>query len=129
MVCGMALKKGLLESSRLERPIFTPSTKAEEGHDLNISLEEVEGLSALIWPGKSRDVSLAIYEKASQIAEEQGIIVADTKFEFGLMKGEVIIIDEALTPDSSRFWSKQDIAGISPGQLRQTDRKGLPEYP
>jgi len=125
-VCGIAFKKGFLESSRLEQPIFTPSTKAEEGHDLNISFEEVESLIGSGLAGKIRDASLAIYEKASRIAEERGIIVADTKFEFGLMEGEVIIIDELLTPDSSRFWSKKD---YTPGKPQDSyDKQIVRDY-
>lgn len=104
-VCGIRLPAGLLESSRLEAPIFTPSTKAEEGHDINISFEETERIVGNEMAARLRDVSLRIYSKAREIAEKKGIIIADTKFEFGIYAGELILIDEILTPDSSRFWS------------------------
>ncbi len=104
-VCGIKLPDGLVESSRLEAPIFTPSTKAEEGHDINISFEETEKIVGSEMAARLRDVSLRIYSKAREIAEKKGIIIADTKFEFGIYAGELILIDEILTPDSSRFWS------------------------
>lgn len=107
-VCGIKLPEGLLESSRLERPIFTPSTKAEEGHDINISFEDMTGIVGKEMAEKLRDLSLSIYLRARDIAERKGIIIADTKFEFGLLNGEIILIDELLTPDSSRFWSMRD---------------------
>lgn len=104
-VCGIALPAGLLESSRLSEPIFTPSTKAEEGHDVNISFEQMRGIVGDETAEKLKDASLRIYGKARDIAENKGIIIADTKFEFGLYEGKLILIDEILTPDSSRFWS------------------------
>lgn len=107
-VCGIKLPEGLLESSRLEKPIFTPSTKAEEGHDINISFEDMTGIVGRDMAEKLRDLSLSIYLRARDIAERKGIIIADTKFEFGLLNGEIILIDELLTPDSSRFWSMKD---------------------
>jgi phosphoribosylaminoimidazole-succinocarboxamide synthase len=107
-VCSIRLPKGLVESSRLDEPIFTPSTKAEVGHDINISFEEVVRLVGQDVAGRLKDVSLRIYSKAREIAEKKGIIIADTKFEFGLHNGELILIDELLTPDSSRFWSIKD---------------------
>lgn len=106
-VCGIELPDGLKESSRLETPIFTPSTKAEEGHDINISFKETENIVGDEMASKLRDVSLKIYSKAREIAEKKGIIIADTKFEFGIYDKELILIDEILTPDSSRFWSIQ----------------------
>ena len=106
-VCGIKLPEGLKESSRLESPIFTPSTKAEEGHDINISFEETENIVGKEMAAKLRDVSLRIYSKAREMAEKKGIIIADTKFEFGIYDNELILIDEILTPDSSRFWSAQ----------------------
>jgi len=106
-VCGIKLQDGLKESSRLEAPIFTPSTKAEEGHDINISFEETENIVGNEMAARLRDVSLRIYSKAREVAEKKGIIIADTKFEFGLYDNELILIDEILTPDSSRFWSAQ----------------------
>lgn len=109
-VCGIALPKGLVESSRLPELIFTPSTKAEEGHDINISLGEVENLIGSELAAQVKDMSLRIYSRARDIAERRGIIIADTKFEFGLRDGRLMIIDELLTPDSSRFWSLRDYA-------------------
>ena len=108
-VCGIKLPDGLLESSRLEAPIFTPSTKAEEGHDINISFGETEKIVGNEMAARLRDVSLRIYSKAREMAEKKGIIIADTKFEFGIYAGELILIDEILTPDSSRFWSAEDV--------------------
>ena len=107
-VCGIALPRGLQESSRLDYPIFTPSTKAEEGHDRNISFEETEGIVGAERAEQLRETSLKIYAKARDIAEKKGIIIADTKFEFGIYNNELILIDELLTPDSSRFWSAKD---------------------
>jgi len=104
-VCGIALPTGLVESSRLAEPIFTPSTKAEEGHDINISFDEVKKIVGDDTAERLRDASLRIYSKARDIAEKKGIIIADTKFEFGMYDGKLILIDEILTPDSSRFWS------------------------
>jgi len=108
-VCGIELPKGLVESSRIPEPIFTPSTKAEQGHDVNISFEEMKGLlkdDAL--SQKVKDVSLAVYKKGRDLADGKGIIIADTKFEFGLIGNKLILIDEVMTPDSSRFWPKAD---------------------
>lgn len=107
-VCGIKLPEGLQESARLEEPIFTPSTKAEEGHDINISFEEMKKIVGDDTACKLRDTSLAVYKKARDRAEEKGIIIADTKMEFGIHEGRLILIDELLTPDSSRFWSAKD---------------------
>jgi len=107
-VCGIRLPQGLVESSRLQQPVFTPSTKEEEGHDINISFEETEKIVGKAIAEKLRDTSLSIYAKAREIAEKKGIIIADTKFEFGMYENELILIDEILTPDSSRFWSARD---------------------
>ncbi len=105
---GITLPKGLKESDKLPEPVFTPSTKAEQGqHDLNISLDQAKELVGESLMEQVRDVSLAIYTMASEDALEKGIIIADTKFEFGLIDGELVFIDEALTPDSSRFWPKE----------------------
>ena len=104
-VCGIKLPVGLLESSKLPEPIFTPSTKAEEGHDINITFEEVTGSVGKEMAERLMDISLRIYTKARDMAEKKGIIIADTKFEFGIYNDELILIDEVLTPDSSRFWS------------------------
>lgn len=104
-VCKMKLPGGLVESSKLPEPIFTPSTKAEEGHDINISYEEMAKIVGREIGEKLREVSLKVYTRARDLAEKKGIIIADTKFEFGMFNGELIFIDEVLTPDSSRFWS------------------------
>jgi phosphoribosylaminoimidazole-succinocarboxamide synthase len=106
-ICGMKLPGGLVESAKLERPIFTPTTKAEEGHDMNISFEELVGIVGENPAKRLRDLSINVYEKGCEIAERKGIIIADTKFEFGMVDDEMIIVDEILTPDSSRFWSKK----------------------
>ena len=107
-VCGVSLPAGLLESSRLPQPIFTPSTKAELGvHDENITFEQMVKIEGEKVSKKVRDVAIAVYNKAVSIAERKGIIIADTKMEFGLFGGELILIDELLTPDSSRFWPKE----------------------
>ncbi len=105
IVCGNPLPPGLLESSRLEQPIFTPATKAEQGHDINITFEQAAELTGLTIAEQARAITLELYSRARAIAEERGIIIADTKFEFGVDEsGALILIDEALTPDSSRFW-------------------------
>ncbi|MEK6656501.1 MAG: phosphoribosylaminoimidazolesuccinocarboxamide synthase, partial [Nitrospirota bacterium] len=107
-VCGIKLKNDLLESAKLDEPIFTPSTKADEGHDMNISFDEARKILGQEMAEKARDISLRIYKKAGSLAEKRGIIIADTKFEFGTYNNELILIDEILTPDSSRFWSARD---------------------
>ncbi|MDY6852926.1 MAG: phosphoribosylaminoimidazolesuccinocarboxamide synthase [Thermodesulfobacteriota bacterium] len=104
-VCGYKLPPGLREAARLEKPLFTPSTKAELGaHDENITMDQAREIVGPDLADEAARLSLALYEKARSLAEAKGIIVADTKFEFGLYEGELILIDEALTPDSSRFW-------------------------
>ena len=104
-VCGISLPKGLVEASRLDRPIFTPSTKAPVGaHDVNISFADMITKVGKKRAEKMRDATLAIYQRARQLAEKKGIIIADTKLEFGMEGDEIILIDEVLTPDSSRFW-------------------------
>ena len=103
-VCGLALPPGLRESSELPEPIFTPSTKAETGHDENISFERAAQLVGEKLAAQARDLSLTLYRNARDYARRRGIIIADTKFEFGLFDGQLILIDEVLTPDSSRFW-------------------------
>jgi phosphoribosylaminoimidazole-succinocarboxamide synthase len=103
-ICGIALPSGLRESDRLPAPIFTPATKAASGHDENISFEKAASLIGSALAEKVRAVSLEIYNRAASYAEPRGIILADTKFEFGLLNNDLIWIDEALTPDSSRFW-------------------------
>jgi phosphoribosylaminoimidazole-succinocarboxamide synthase len=103
-VCGIALPEGLEESSELPEPVFTPATKAETGHDENIPFEEAARLVGQETADRVRSLSLTIYSEARRYAAERGIIIADTKFEFGYVDGELILIDEVLTPDSSRFW-------------------------
>jgi phosphoribosylaminoimidazole-succinocarboxamide synthase len=105
-VCEIKLPPGLKESSRLPAPIFTPSTKEDVGHDINVSQEYVEKELGKDITRTLQKTSVAIYEKASRYAESKGIIIADTKFEFGIYEGDIILIDEVLTPDSSRFWPK-----------------------
>jgi len=106
-VCGVPLPEGLKESDRLPEPIFTPATKEEQGkHDENIDFDRMAGIVGRELAGTLRDRSLALYIKASRIAESKGLILCDTKFEFGLLDGKVTLIDEVLTPDSSRFWDK-----------------------
>jgi phosphoribosylaminoimidazole-succinocarboxamide synthase len=103
-VCGMALPSGLKESDKLHEPIFTPATKATSGHDENISFDRAAEILGLPLAEEVRSVTLEIYRRAAAYAEPRGILLADTKFEFGQRNGELIWIDEALTPDSSRFW-------------------------
>ena len=105
-VCGVSLPAGLKESSQLPEPIFTPSTKSDE-HDENISFERMEQIIGSVIAEKIKKYSLKIYNKAFDYAYNRGIIIADTKFEFGIYNDEIIIIDELLTPDSSRFWDKE----------------------
>lgn len=115
MVCGIKLPKGLKESEKLPEPIFTPSTKAEKGHDENITYDKMVEIIGSDLSRKIKDVCLGIYLKATRYAETKGIIIADTKMEFGILDDEVILIDELLTPDSSRFWDINEYKpGISP---------------
>jgi len=125
-ICGIGLPRGLVESSRLDQPIFTPSTKADEGHDINISFEETEKIVGSESAEKLKQASLRIYSKARNLAEKKGILIADTKFEFGMYKNELILIDEVLTPDSSRFWSAQ---GYTPGKAQDSyDKQIVRDY-
>jgi phosphoribosylaminoimidazole-succinocarboxamide synthase len=103
-VCGITLPEGLRESEQLAEPIFTPSTKPEVGHDQNVTFEDFAVIVGEDTANAARVRSLAVYGYAQQVARERGVIIADTKFEFGMWNEEVILIDEALTPDSSRFW-------------------------
>jgi len=103
-VCGIRLPEGLEDSSRLPAPIFTPSTKAQDGHDENIPFSEVERMVGADLAARLRDTTLQLYEAGAEYARERGIIIADTKFEFGLDGDQLVLADEALTPDSSRFW-------------------------
>lgn len=103
-VCGIPLPGGLQESSPLPEPIFTPATKAQSGHDENISFDAMAKVVGAGLAARLRDLTLKIYNRASEYAQTKGIIIADTKFEFGMVKGELVLGDEVLTPDSSRFW-------------------------
>jgi phosphoribosylaminoimidazole-succinocarboxamide synthase len=103
-VCGIKLPPGLRDSSRLPEPLFTPATKAETGHDENISFAQACEITGRVIAEKARDLSLKIYSFAADYALQRGLIIADTKFEFGLIEGGLVLIDEVLTPDSSRFW-------------------------
>ena len=110
-ICGIQLPAGLKESDQLPEPIFTPSTKAEQGdHDINIDFDQAADVVGRPLAEKVRDLSLSIYAKGSAMAAEKGIIIADTKFEFGQVGDDIILIDEVLTPDSSRFWPKETYA-------------------
>lgn len=113
-VCGIRLPEGLRESDRLDRPIFTPSTKAQSGHDENITLERMKTMVPEGIAEKLADVSLSIYGEARDYAETCGIILADTKFEFGEIDGKIVLIDELLSPDSSRFWPRDTYAPGGP---------------
>lgn len=114
-VCGIELETGLNTASRLEQPIFTPATKEETGHDQNISFQKMSEMVGADLAAKLRDLTLKLYSKAADYARSRGIIIADTKFEFGLHKGRIVWIDEALTPDSSRFWpADQYVVGKNP---------------
>jgi phosphoribosylaminoimidazole-succinocarboxamide synthase len=112
-VCGHRLPGGLVESDRLPEPILTPATKATTGHDENITEAQAAGIAGTDVYEKARGYALAVYSKAAELALDRGVIIADTKFEFGTYRGEVILIDEVLTPDSSRFWP---LDGYEPGR-------------
>jgi phosphoribosylaminoimidazole-succinocarboxamide synthase len=107
-VCGHKLPAGLIESERLPEPILTPATKATEGHDINITEEEAAEIAGRDRYKAAKSYALELYEKGSAVALERGVIIADTKFEFGVHDGEVILIDEVMTPDSSRFWPEDE---------------------
>ena len=125
-VCGISLPAGLVECSELPEPIFTPATKAESGHDENISFAEAAKLVGAEWAEQARKISLALYHDARDYARRRGIIIADTKFEFGLFHGQLILIDEVLTPDSSRFWPA---AQYRPGQSQPSfDKQFVRDY-
>lgn len=126
-VCGIRLKEGLLEAQKLDEPIFTPSTKAEKGkHDENISFGKMVDLVGRDIAEKVRELSIFIYEEGAKEALDKGIIIADTKFEFGICDDELLLIDEVLTPDSSRFWPADEYA---PGRTpRSFDKQYLRDY-
>jgi phosphoribosylaminoimidazole-succinocarboxamide synthase len=123
---GVNLRDGMQQADRLEEPIFTPATKAEEGHDINVSFKEMQKIVGAELANKIKDVSLALYQKATFHALSKGIIIADTKFEFGLHEGEIILVDEIFTPDSSRFWP---VELYTPGQSQQSlDKQFVRDY-
>jgi len=125
-VCGIKLPSNLKESERLPEPIFTPATKAEEGHDENISFDTAAEIIGGELAEHLRSLSIAIYQRAAREAEKRGIIIADTKMEFGIYNDEVILIDELLTPDSSRFWPKDE---YRPGSSQKSfDKQFLRDY-
>jgi len=126
-ICGIKLPEGLKESEKLAETIFTPSTKEEVGtHDINIDFDEAVNLIGKDIAEKVKSLSYEIYKKGAEIAEEKGIIIADTKFEFGLIEDEIILIDEVLTPDSSRFWPKET---YRPGGSQESfDKQYLRDY-
>jgi phosphoribosylaminoimidazole-succinocarboxamide synthase len=125
-VCGIALPAGLRESDALPHPIFTPATKAVTGHDENISFEEMAGIVGEEAAGELRDLTLDIYKKAADYARTRGIIIADTKLEFGTVGGQIILADEVLTPDSSRFWPS---ATYAPGRAQPSyDKQFVRDY-
>jgi len=126
-ICSIALPKGLVESSKLEEPIFTPATKAEMGlHDENITFEKVEKIVGKDLAKRLKSLSLAVYKKARDFAEGRGIIIADTKMEFGIKDRKLLLIDELLTPDSSRFWPKDDYR--PGGSQKSFDKQFLRDY-
>ena len=124
---GATLPEGLLESAQLPEPVFTPSTKGELGeHDINLSFDEAVDLVGAELAGQARDVSLAVYQRGAEWAAERGIVIADTKFELGLVDGELILADEVLTPDSSRFWpADQWVPGTTPPSF---DKQPVRDY-
>lgn len=125
-VCGIELPRGLRECEQLPEPIFTPSTKAESGHDENISFDAMSAVVGAKDAARLRDLTLDLYRRAAAYAFERGIILADTKFEFGRIGGEIAICDEMLTPDSSRFWPRD---GYTPGQSQPSfDKQFVRDY-
>ncbi len=125
-ICGIPLPPGLRESDRLPEPIFTPATKAQSGHDENVSLEVAAGVVGGETAERLRDLTLAIYRRASEYAATRGIILADTKFEFGMVGDELVLGDEVLTPDSSRFWPRDEYA---PGGAQKSyDKQFVRDY-
>ena len=126
-VCGIPLSRGLMEASRLDQPIFTPSTKAPVGqHDINITFDQMVKKIGKKKAEKIRDVTVAIYSRAREMAEKKGIIIADTKLEFGIEGDDILLIDELLTPDSSRFWP---VDGYRPGKTPDSyDKQYVRDY-
>ena len=125
-ICGIPLPAGLRESDALPKPIFTPATKAQSGHDENISFDEAAARIGVELAGRIRDLTLAIYNRAATYAETRGIIIADTKFEFGFIGDQLVLADEVLTPDSSRFWPR---ASYRPGGAQPSfDKQYVRDY-
>ena len=125
-ICGHRLPEGLIVSAELPRPIFTPATKAEEGHDVNVAIDEMARSLGLDLTGRLEAISLKIYAEAARYAETRGVIVCDTKFEFGLINGQLTLVDEVLTPDSSRFWPRDAYA---PGRPQPSfDKQFVRDY-
>lgn len=125
-ICGVALPPGLQECERLPEPVFTPATKAETGHDLNISFDEAAEITGYENAAKLRELTLKLYSRAIEYALSRGIIIADVKFEFGIHKGEIILCDEVLTPDSSRFWP---LSEYRPGKSQPSfDKQYVRDY-
>lgn len=126
-VCGIALPKGLVESDKLETPIFTPATKATDGHDLNVSAEQAAEIIGKDVLDRASSAALAVYARGRDIAEKRGIILCDTKFEFGILEDEIVLADEVLTPDSSRFWPADEYkpGGPQPSYDKQFVRDWL----
>jgi len=125
-ICGIKLPEGLRQCEKLPEPIFTPTTKAKEGHDESVTFEELANRIGSELANRLRDVSIALYNKASKHAESKGLILADTKFEFGMLDGELVVADEMFTPDSSRFW---DMAEYEPGRPQKSfDKQFVREY-
>ena len=125
-ICGITLPPNLVESAKLPEPIFTPSTKAEVGHDTNMCFDDLRALVGQSLAEQLRDLSIRIFEKAGDVAEKRGILIADTKFEFGIIDGKLKVIDEMLTPDSSRFWSANT---YEPGKSQESyDKQIIRDY-
>jgi len=125
-ICGIKLRKGLKKADRLPEPLFTPATKEEVGHDINVAQIYIEKELGKEIAVKLKDLSLSLYKKAAQYAESKNIIIADTKFEFGKIDNKIILIDEVLTPDSSRFWPKD---GYKPGRGQPSfDKQFVRDY-
>lgn len=125
-VCGVPLPDGLTKGSQLPEPIFTPTTKEDEGHDEAITFDQVKGIVGADLAERLRSISLDVYRHGHAVAETRGFLLADTKFEFGFVDGELILIDEVLTPDSSRYWRKED---YTPGQPPESwDKQIIRDY-
>jgi len=125
-ICGIDLPEGMKQADKLPEPVFTPSTKAEEGHDMNVTFEELCDEIGSEMAGKLKDASLSLYKAVSEFALKKGLILADTKFEFGMLDGELVVADEMFTPDSSRFWDATD---YEPGRAQKSfDKQYLREY-